>query len=158
MMLRVSAGRRAATMSRIIYATDFSPASRAAFATAVRMARRDRAELLIVHVLGPVVPIADGYLPPSTYAEMDTAARRHANKQLDALVRRARKANVRTRGLLVEGVAHDAIVRAARTRGADMIVLGTHGRTGFARFVLGSVAGRVVSHAACPVLTVRGKG
>jgi nucleotide-binding universal stress UspA family protein len=145
-------------MSNILYATDFSPASRAAFASAVRLARRDRAQLVITHVLPPVIPIADGYLPPATYTEIDAAARKHAGKQLAALVARARKHGIRARGLLLEGVAHDAIVRAARARHADTIVIGTHGRTGLARFVLGSVAGRVVSHATCPVLTVRGKG
>ena len=66
-------------------------------------------------------------------------------------------AKVRARGLLLEGVAHDQIVRAARRKKADLLVLGTHGRTGVARFFLGSVAGRVVASAPCPVLTVRGK-
>jgi nucleotide-binding universal stress UspA family protein len=145
-------------MSRILYATDFSPASRLAFTTAVKRAHDDRAELVIVHVLAPVIPIADGYLPPATYTEIDAATRRHAGKQLEALVARARKAGVRARGMLLEGVAHDAIVRAARTQHAGMIVVGTHGRTGFAKFMLGSVAGRVVGHATCPVLTVRGRG
>jgi nucleotide-binding universal stress UspA family protein len=56
-----------------------------------------------------------------------------------------------------DGIVSDRIVRAAKTQHADLIVIGTHGRTGIARFVLGSVANRVVSHAGCPVLTVRGK-
>ncbi len=59
--------------------------------------------------------------------------------------------------MLLEGVAHEQIVRAARARRADLIVVGTHGRSGLARFFLGSVAGRVVATATCPVLTVRGK-
>jgi nucleotide-binding universal stress UspA family protein len=64
---------------------------------------------------------------------------------------------VRARGVLLEGVAHEAIVREARKRRADLIVIGTHGRTGVARFFLGSVAARVTATAPCPVLTVRGK-
>jgi glycine betaine transporter len=59
--------------------------------------------------------------------------------------------------LLLEGVPHVQITRAARSRRADLIVLGTHGRTGLAKFFLGSVASRVVSTATCSVLTVRGK-
>jgi nucleotide-binding universal stress UspA family protein len=59
--------------------------------------------------------------------------------------------------MLTEGVAHEQIVRAARGGKADMVVMGTHGRTGMSKFFLGSVAGRVVSLASCPVLTVRGK-
>jgi nucleotide-binding universal stress UspA family protein len=88
---------------------------------------------------------------------MDTSARAWARKQLDRLVARARAAKVRARGLLLEGVAHDQIVRAARREQADMMVMGTHGRTGIARFFLGSVAARVAAMAPCPVLTVRGR-
>jgi nucleotide-binding universal stress UspA family protein len=143
-------------MRRIVHPTDFSAASRPAFAKAVALAKRDRAELLIAHVLAPMVPMMDGYVSGDIYTEVEEANRRYGKKHLDALVAKARTAGVRARGLLLEGVAHDAIVRAAR--GAEMIVMGTHGRTGIARVVLGSVASRVVSHAKCPVLTVRGRG
>jgi nucleotide-binding universal stress UspA family protein len=145
-------------MKRIVYATDFSPASRPAFEKAVSMARADRAELVIVHALAPVLPPANGYITATAYSEIDAAARRYGTTQVDALVGRARKAGVRARGVLVDGIAHEAIVRAARKQHADMIVVGTHGRTGLAKFMLGSVAGRVVAHASCPVLTVRGRG
>jgi nucleotide-binding universal stress UspA family protein len=63
---------------------------------------------------------------------------------------------VRARGLLLEGLAHEQIVRAAKAQRADLVVIGTHGRSGLAKFFIGSVAGRVVSAARCPVLTVRG--
>jgi nucleotide-binding universal stress UspA family protein len=59
--------------------------------------------------------------------------------------------------MLLDGTAHERIVRAARSKRADLIVIGTHGRTGLARLFLGSVAGRVVATATCPVMTVRGK-
>ena len=63
-----------------------------------------------------------------------------------------------SRPVLVDaGVAAEQIVRLARARRADLIVMGTHGRTGFTRALLGSVAARVVALAACPVLTVRGR-
>ena len=145
-------------MKRILYATDFSPASRAAFDKALAMAKADPSELVIVHAIAPVMPPANGYITATAYSEIDAAARRYCGKQVDALVRRARNAGVRSRGVLVEGIAHDAIVRAASKQHADMIVVGTHGRTGLAKFMLGSVAGRVVAHARCPVLTVRGRG
>jgi nucleotide-binding universal stress UspA family protein len=64
---------------------------------------------------------------------------------------------VRARALLLEGTAHDRIARAAKTQRADLIVMGTHGRSGLARFFVGSVASRVVSVAPCPVMTVRGR-
>jgi nucleotide-binding universal stress UspA family protein len=145
-------------MRRILHPTDFSPASRAAFAKAIALAKADRAELVISHVLTPVMPVAgDGaYLSPDVYASMDEASRRYGKQHLDRLVAKARKSGVRARGLLLDGLTHERIVAAARKLRADMIVIGTHGRSGLARFVLGSVAGRVVSHASCPVLTVRG--
>jgi nucleotide-binding universal stress UspA family protein len=147
-------------MRRILHASDFSSASRPAFAKAVELAKGDRAELLITHVLATPVPImADGYMPAATYRRIEAAARRDAQRRLEALVARARRAGVQARGLLLEGIAADRIVRAARSRRADVIVVGTHGRSGLARLMLGSVASRVVAHARCPVLTVRaGRG
>jgi nucleotide-binding universal stress UspA family protein len=142
---------------RILYASDFSSASRAAFRKAVELAKQNRAELIVAHVLAPVIPVADGYVSARAYEEMEQASRRHGQKQLGALVAKARAAGVRARALLLEGVVSERIVRAARGQRADLVVIGTHGRTGLARFVLGSVASRVVSHATCPVLTVRGK-
>ena len=63
---------------------------------------------------------------------------------------------MRSKTLLLEGVADQQIIRAARLKKADLIVIGTHGRTGLARLFLGSVASRVVAGARCPVMTVRG--
>ena len=144
---------------RILHPTDFSRASGAAFTKAVEMAKTNHAELLVIHVLGPpVMPMmGDGYVSPKVYEDIAAAARSQARKELDRLGARARKAGARVKSLLVEGVPHEQITRAARSKRADLIVIGTHGRTGLAKFFLGSVAGRVVSIARCPVLTVRSK-
>lgn len=145
-------------MRRILHATDFSAASGAAFKAAVEMARKDHAELLLLHVLNPPAPlVADAYVTPAVWTTLLRSQRESAQRRLDALVQRARRARVRAHGLLADGVAADRIVRTARARQAGMIVVGTHGRTGVARFFLGSVAGRVVATAHCPVLTVRGR-
>jgi nucleotide-binding universal stress UspA family protein len=58
---------------------------------------------------------------------------------------------------MTDGLPHEQILRLARAKHADVVVLGTHGRTGLARFFLGSVANRVVAMSSVPVLTVRGK-
>jgi nucleotide-binding universal stress UspA family protein len=143
---------------RILHPTDFSGASRSAFDRALALARDSRAEMAILHVLAPVIPVmGEGYIPPQTYEAIDAAAHKGAQRKLDALVARARKAGVRARGLLVEGSAHERIVRAAKGLRADLIVMGTHGRSGLARLFVGSVASRVVSAAPCPVRTVRGR-
>jgi nucleotide-binding universal stress UspA family protein len=143
---------------RILHPTDFSRASSAAFARAVQMAKADRAQLLLVHVLAPPMPIAgEGYISPSVYEDLEASSRKYAQKRLSALQAKARKAGARTATLLLEGVAHEQIIRAAKSKKADLIVIGTHGRTGFAKFFLGSIASRVVAGAPCPVLTVRGR-
>src|SRR5262249_47140056 len=101
--------------------------------------------------------VGDGYISPKIYEEILATSRSQARAGLERLVVRARKAGARVKSLLIQGAPHEQIVRSARSKRADLIVLGTHGRTGLAKFFLGSVADRVVSMASCPVLTVRGK-
>lgn len=143
---------------RVLHPTDFSRASTAAFKRAVEMAKGNRAELLLVHVMVPAVPLmGDGYVSPKVYEDLEAAARSASQKQLRKLVEKAKRAGARVKGLLLEGVAHERIAQAARARKADLVVIGTHGRTGFAKLFLGSVASRVLAVSPCPVLTVRGK-
>jgi nucleotide-binding universal stress UspA family protein len=142
---------------RVLHPTDFSAASSGAFKRAVDFAKTSGAELLLVHVLPWVVPMmTDGYVSPKVYEDLETAARADGQKRLDRLVHRAREGGARVKGLLLEGMPHERIAQAARAKKADMVVIGTHGRTGFAKLVLGSVASRVLAISPCPVLTVRG--
>jgi nucleotide-binding universal stress UspA family protein len=143
---------------RILHPSDFSRASGAAFRSAMDLARASRGQLTIVHVYTPLIPMmGESYATPQVYERLLADIRTGAQRQLDRLVAKARKAGVRAKGLLLEGVPHERIVRAARATRADLVVLGTHGRTGLGRVLLGSVAGRVVALAHCPVLTVRGR-
>ena len=145
---------------RILHPSDFSRASGAAFARAVDLAKANRAELIVAHVMSLVVPgvgVGEGYMSPKVYEDILASTSADAKKRLDALVTKARKAGARARGLLLEGVAYDRITRAAKTQRADLVVMGTHGRTGLARLFLGSVAERVVTLSPCPVMTVRGR-
>jgi universal stress protein A len=140
---------------RILHATDFSSAGRAAFQRAVSLARQNRAQLLLVHVMVPPSPfVAPGQMPPKTYEELERAARRSARASLKTALAKARRAGAKAVAILTEGVPFEEIVRTARRRRGELIVIGTHGRTGFSRLFLGSVAERVVRSAACPVLTV----
>jgi nucleotide-binding universal stress UspA family protein len=145
-------------LRRILHPTDFTRASGAAFKRAVARAKADRAQLLIVHVLAPVAPMAgEGYISPKVFDDLETSAEKYAQKRLAALQAKARAAGVKAVTLLMDGVADQQIVRAARSKKADLIVMGTHGRTGLVQFFLGSVTSRVVATAPCPVLTVRGR-
>ena len=118
---------------RVLHPTDFSKASNAAFARSLAEARENRSQLVLVHVMSPVMPMAgagEGYVSPSVYEQMSKSARAWAQTQMNRLLARAKTARVRARGMLLEGVAHEQIVRAAKRQRADLIVMGTHGRVG----------------------------
>ena len=129
-------------MKTLLHPSDFSPASRPAFKKAIELAKKDRATLELLHVLTPIIRIA---------------ATESAKKTMAGLLQQARTAGVMAKSIVVVGTPADVIVRAARTRRADLIVTGTHSRSGLSRFLLGSVASRVIATSLCPVLTVRGK-
>ena len=142
----------------IVHPTDFSPASGRAFAKAIALAKATRSELIVLHVLNPTLPVVtDRPISPPTLETYRQAVRTWASGHLRRLVTRARTAGVRARPILREGAEAREIARTARSRRAAMIVMGTHGRTGVAKFMLGSVAERVLGLSACPVLTVRGR-
>ena len=141
---------------KILVATDFSPASEPAVLEATKLAQKDGAELLIAYACVPANPLMfDGYIVPSVYEQGDDLLRKEAEKALGPLVETARNRGVNARALLLRGSPFQAIADAAGTEHADLVVIGTHGRTGFSRMVLGSVAARVAATAPCPVLTVR---
>jgi nucleotide-binding universal stress UspA family protein len=146
---------------RVLHPSDFSSASRPAFRKAIDLVKALRGDLVLVHVLPfVVVPVmmAEGYIPAATLDELQETARAVAQRHLNRLIAQAKQAGVRVSSRLVVGdPVDDRIVRTAKAVHADMIVMGTHGRTGFRRFLLGSVAARVVATASCAVLTVRGR-
>jgi nucleotide-binding universal stress UspA family protein len=122
----------------------------------VALARARGADLLLVHVLPPLPMVPDVYVAATLHADLQRGHRAVGRRRLDRLVAAARAAGARARGVVVDsGVPAREIVRLARSRRADLIVMGTHGRTGLTRALLGSVAARVLATAACPVLTVR---
>jgi len=141
-------------MPRTIYVgTDFSPASERAFEVALEMARMRGAELVVGHVIA--TPGVLGYGVGDIAREVENRIRRAAGIRLEALRGRAERAGVAARTELLFGSAHDALAEAAERARAAMLVLGTNGRTGVSRMVMGSVAGRLVCTAPCPVLTVK---
>ena len=144
-------------MRNILVASDFSKASRRAFATAIKTARNSGATLTIVHVIAPFVPVGpDQYIGPDTWEQLDEQAHAWATRHLKTLAARAKAAGVRAKVLLADGHAAKEVTRAARRLHADLVVIGTHGRTGFAKLLLGSIANQIVATSRCPVMTVRG--
>jgi universal stress protein A len=144
---------------RILLASDFSKASAKAFDTAVTLAKANRGTLILLHAIAPFTPIMpEQYIGTQTWEQIDLRGRQWAKQQLARLAEKARKVGVQVASkVLTEGEPARQIVRVARSKKADLLVIGTHGRTGLTKFFLGSVAARVVATAPCPVVTVRGK-
>jgi len=141
---------------RVLHPTDFSSLSEHAFVEALRWARADRAELLLLHVITPAGPIiGDDYaVSPWLYPEINRALHEGATETLHRLVARAREQGVRGEALVLQGLPASQIVRIAESRGVDLIVMGNHRRTGLMRLLLGSLAEEVTARAPCPVLLV----
>ena len=139
----------------ILVAVDDSEASERAYDYALGFAERLGASLLVVHAFElPVfsVPVADA----SYVASASTASKMmEAGQQiLDRLIARRPEASVPVRQSLREGSVWKEILACAEQEGADLLVLGTHGRTGLGRFLHGSVAEHVVREARLPVLVI----
>jgi nucleotide-binding universal stress UspA family protein len=133
----------------ILHPTDFSPASSAAFHVACALARDYTARLVVLHVKPPDLIYGDGYvLPPHP-----EVVRVELQGQLNRL--QAPDPAVPLERVLKEGDVVREILHAAGEVHADLLVLGTHGRTGVGRLLMGSIAEAVLRRAPCPVLTVR---
>jgi nucleotide-binding universal stress UspA family protein len=140
----------------ILAATDFSPASETALQYARELARAFGSTLHVVHVISEPFPEATSpaYSPEAgnTYQALLDAAR----EQLHEIATARDLTNVAlTEHLITSASPAMAILDCAKANNIDLIVVGTHGRTGVAHFLLGSVAEKVVRSAPCPVLTVR---
>jgi nucleotide-binding universal stress UspA family protein len=141
---------------RILVAVDGSAAAARGLREAVRLAREDNAQVCILHVLNgnvPYTPLA-GAPPINLLAVMRDSGRR----VLEAARAQAQRAGVQAKTVLMENPQRGpaaSIVSQARKQRADLIVLGTHGRRGVRRLVLGSDAEQVVRKAPVPVLLVR---
>jgi len=140
---------------RIVVPTDFSSCSEEAWRLAQRLAGMSGAELVLTHVLTEAPLFREGPFIMPKVREVFEAARSFADGALGEWVAKARAEGLSARAALRTGVAYQEIVALAADERADLIVLGTHGRGGVNRALLGSVADRVIRLAACPVLTVR---
>jgi len=148
------------TFNKILSATDFSEDSNVALGYAEEIARRFGAEMIVLHVDQPLPPVMAS---PEMGPVMDVGAmtriaeeqRLLAQKELDKIVTRLRDSGLKARSMLKVGSPFLEVIHTAQSEGVDLIVMGTHGRTGLAHVLMGSVAERVVQKAGCPVLTIR---
>jgi nucleotide-binding universal stress UspA family protein len=143
----------------MLVATDLTEASMPAMRAGRDLAARLGAELTLLHVCETVSPRPwYGDLSQGEMALFHDIARRRRQEAETALREQALRADVRDPHVLVSaGLPGDMIAEIAKERGVDLIVIGTHGRTGIGHLLLGSVAERTVRRAPCAVLTVRAK-
>lgn len=139
----------------ILHPTDFSECAAHAEAEAARLASRLGATLVLLHVAVEAPLYSEGILSMKATQQVYEAQRKWAGETLEHRVTALRATGIDARWVLRPGVPFEEIVAAAGDERADLIVMGTHGRTGLSRFLLGSVAERVIRLAPCPVLTVR---
>jgi nucleotide-binding universal stress UspA family protein len=137
-------------LEKILLATDGSAASESAGDQAIDLAAQTGACLLVVSVLSRSSRSPEAAAPPVDDSRDSLTAR------AQAIVALARAAGVDATFLVWDGEPGDAIVAAADSEDADLIVVGSHGRSGVSRFFIGSVSDFVVRHAHCPVMVVRG--
>jgi nucleotide-binding universal stress UspA family protein len=138
---------------KILVPTDFSELSKKTTRQAVALAQRFNAKIDLVHVLEPPpypefgyvhIPLKEGGLRQAAEAHFESL-----RKEIPALADLVNYMPVRT------GSAPYEIVQSARQLNSDLVVIGTHGRTGIKRLAIGSTAEKVVRHAPCPVLVLR---
>lgn len=139
-------------MKTLLVPVDFSETSLAALSVARELARSTGAQLVLVHADDfPIMPIGEpAFLPAHVIEEHE----RTVKERLGQLAERARQGGLTVQSRALPGPAHEVILDAAKADGADLIVMGTHGRRGFRRVMLGSVTERVVRISKVPVLVV----
>ena len=140
---------------RIVVPTDFSDCAEEAWALAQRMAAALGSELVLAHVLVETPLYDEGPFTMERTKRVYEAARKWAEETIEHWAGTARGKGLKVRTVLRTGVPYREIVDLAANERADLVLIGTHGRGGLDRALLGSVADRVVRLSPCPVLTVR---
>jgi nucleotide-binding universal stress UspA family protein len=148
--LRSDGGFNMIDLKRILVPTDFGEPSAAALKYGLELAQRFGAELHLFHVVENPGEAAEAEYPIGLFDTMQNAA----HDRLRQLLTPAELREVQPHCAMRLGAAADEIVRYAESSAIDLIVMGTHGREGVARAIMGSVAEKVVRRATCPVLTV----
>ncbi|MFZ3063836.1 MAG: universal stress protein [Nitrospirota bacterium] len=136
--------------NRIIAATDGSRYSKSAVDEAIKIAKASKGNLIIVSA----VDINEEF--ESEAPELTERFERQFKAMVERITKQAKAKGVKAEGIVKIGEPYNVIISAAKAKKADLIVMGSHGRRGLSRLLMGSVTERVIGHAKCAVLVVKG--
>jgi len=141
--------------STILVAVDFSDSSDNAFQVALSLAKKFSARLIILHVINEPVDLRGFYVPHISFEKLEEEIEEGAKKMMESFCRQHTTDYENYESMIVPGISYNEIISQAEDKGAELIVLGTHGRAGLDHVLFGSTAEKVVRKSKLPVLTVR---
>jgi nucleotide-binding universal stress UspA family protein len=142
-------------IQRILAPTDFSELSKQGLTSALELTEAFGAKLLLLHVVEPPPYPVEGIVPSHLGATWLDDLERQASQDLAQMLSETHASKVEVTRRVVVGIPYRKIVEVAEEENSDLIVMTTHGRTGFSHLVMGSVTEKIVRTAPCPVLTIR---
>jgi nucleotide-binding universal stress UspA family protein len=142
----------------ILFATDFSENSEYAFGYALAMARKYQALLAIVHVINEPVDLKGFYVPHISFESLEEEIEEGARKMMEKFCVMHLEDFENYQTFILPGIPFDEIIKKARELSADLIIMGTQGRSGLDHVLFGSTAEKVVRKSPVPVMTVRVPG
>jgi nucleotide-binding universal stress UspA family protein len=139
----------------ILFATDFSESSEHAFRYALSLARKFESRLGIIHVINEPVDLRGFYVPHISFDKLEEEIEQGARKMMEKFCRTQGEGYPRLETFVVPGIPYDEIIKKGTELGADLVIVGTHGRTGLDHVLFGSTAEKVVRKSPIPVMTIR---
>lgn len=142
-------------IKKILFPTDFSEGASNALPYAVEIAKKYGARLYMLHIIYDIATASGWYVPHASFDEMYKELEAGAKKELERFGLEQIRDLKDIEYTVMRGIPYEEILKFAKEKGIDLIIIGTHGRKGIDRVLFGSTAERVVRNAECPVLTVR---
>lgn len=139
----------------ILFATDFSEGSDFAFQYALSLAKQFDSKILVVHIINEPVDLRGFYVPHISFDKLEEEIEQGAEKLMEQFCRKHMHGYENFETFVLPGIPYDEIINKATELNADLIVMGTHGRTGLDHVLFGSTAEKVVRKSAIPVMTIR---
>jgi nucleotide-binding universal stress UspA family protein len=141
----------------ILFATDFSESSDHAFEYAYTVAKCFDAKLLVLHIINELVDLRGFYVPHISIDKLEEEMAESAHKMMEKFIETHAQGYDHLESIVAPGIPYDEILKKAEEESVDMIVMGTHGRTGLDHVLFGSTAEKVVRKSEIPVMTIRVK-